>query len=567
MGTLFSTLDIGRAGLQVAQVQLDVAAHNISNVNTEGYSRQRANIITRIPNMTPYGAIGRGPLVAGIERLRDPFLDRVFRQQAPGLASAEIKASYFNRIEDVFQEPSDDALGTRIGQFFDALNDFANNVEELPVRVSVLSEAQAMTAQLNQAANRLAELRTNTNEEVRNLVPEINSLAERIADMNVTIQETELTGREANDLRDRRDVLVDDLARLVNITTQERDNGNIDVFLGGDELVVGRSARLLEAVPDPTIDPDRPDLLLVRFVDSGRDANITDGELAGVLEMRDVHLREVEDKLDTIAQGLILSINRIHSEGNGLENISATLESTNAVNDPNAALNSTGLPFPVQDGSFDIVVYDSAGNIAETRTITIDDTTTSLNDIAAQIDASPFLDASVDSDGFLSITPTGGATFTFSNDTSDALPALGLNGLFTGSSAATIGVSQHVLDNPLLLSSGYSTDPTETGDNEAALDMAAVRNTPVLNGDSQTIDEFYESTVVQLGIDARANNDVLEVERAFVEDVEGRRQEVAGVNLDEEVTTLIQFQRAFEASARVITITDRMLETLMGITA
>ena len=126
-------------------------------------------------------------------------------------------------------------------------------------------------------------------------------------------------------------------------------------------------------------------------------------------------------------------------------------------------------------------------------------------------------------------------------------------------------MSQHIIDDPSLLSSGDSLNVLETGNNTIALELAALRNTPVLTNDTESLGDFFESTIVQLGIDAGANLDRRDVQNAVINDLDLRRQEVSGVNLDEEVTTLIQVQKAFDASARVITITDRMLDTLLGI--
>lgn len=570
MGTLFSALDIGRAGLHVSQVQLDVTGHNIANVNKPGFSRQRVSVITRPPNLQLYGAVGRGPAIAGIEHFREAFLDTIYRQQNPGLGKAESRATYFTRIEDIFREPGDTGLATRLDEFFNALNDFASNVEEVPVRVSALAESESIASGFNEVAQRLRLLRGNANEEVRNLVPEINSLTERIAVQNEAIRKAEATGRTANDLRDDRDVLIDELSRLVNITSRERDNGEVEIQLGGSSLVSGTRFRALEAVPDASLDPRRGDLLRVQFADNGEMANITDGELSGVLTMRDVELRELEDRVDTLARGLMLNMNRIHTSGSGLNNISTALTSENTVSGTTLPLNQAGLPFDVSDGSFDIVLYDSAGNLLETRSINIvasgpDAGQTTLDGLIAQINASPFLSASAGADGALTLSPGAGVSFTFANDDSDTTSALGLNVLFTGRDALTMGVSQRLIDDPTLLTSGFSLDPTETGDNTAALAMAALRTSPLLSGGTQTFNDFYESTVVQVGIDSRANLDTLDVERAFVQDFDQRRQEVSGVNLDEEVTQLIQFQRAFEASARVITVADRMLETLLNV--
>ena len=371
MGTLFSALSLGRTGLSIAQVQLDVTGHNISNVNKEGFSRQRVDLTTRLPNLKSYGAIGRGPAIEGVNRIRDGFLDDAFRRQVPGLGNTQLQATYFTRLEDTFNEPGDEGFADSLNAFFDSLNDFANNVEELPVRVATLSQADAVAASFRDIDRRLNTLRTSANEEVRTLASDINSLGERLADLNGAIARIEVGGRTANDLRDDRDVLLDELARIVNIQTNERDNGVVDVFIGGDVFVNGTTYREVETVPDSSIDPEVPGLLTVQFVNTGLPVSITDGELYGALQMRDVEIPKIKADIDALAAGFIQAINRIHNQGNGLEGISGTLNSTNLVNDPFGALTGEGLPFPITDGTFDVIVYDSAGNVVSTTTLPI----------------------------------------------------------------------------------------------------------------------------------------------------------------------------------------------------
>lgn len=570
MGTLFSALYLGRAGLQVAQVQLDVAGHNIASVNKEGFSRQRALLTTRVPNLTTYGVLGRGPTIKSIQRIRDPLLDLVYRTQASSLGSAEVVSAFYSQVEDVFLEPAEGGLSDRLSVFFDALGDFSTGVEELPVRVSTLAECEALASGLNQVAQRLTVLRTNANEEVYSLVAEINSITEQVAELNTAIRKMELVGDTASDLRDDRDVLLDELSSLLRVTVREQEDGQVTVLVGGDELISSAGVRELEAFRDATIDPSRSDLYGVRFTSSGRPLTIDGGQLDGTLYMRDVAIPEVQDQLDQMAAAIIESANQIQSQGRGFTAIGAAIDSTNAVSGAGTALNSADLPFTLTDGSFDIVVYDGTGAIAETVTVNITATgplagQTTLIDVETAINTGTNISATVNADGTLTITPAAGYSFMFSNDTANALPALGLNGLFTGDSAATIAVSQHLLDDPSLLSSSYSQDLLNTGDNEAALALAGLRSATILAGGEQTVDDFYEATIVQIGIDARANEEELDVAAAFVDDADQRRLENSGVNLDEEVTSLVLFQRAYEASARVITVTDRMLDALMGL--
>jgi len=562
VGTLFSALDIARSGLQAAQIQMDVAGHNIANVNREGFSRQRVTLAARYPNYRSYGALGRGVEVQNIERIRELFLDTVYRQQVPELGSADVRATYFTRIEDIFQEPGEHGLGSRLNLFFDALNDFASNVEEQPVRLSVVTEAESLVTTLREVEERLRQLRTNANEEVRNMVPEINSLAERIAAMNVHIRAAELGDIKANDMRDERDRLIDQLARLVNITTRERTDGQVDILISGDVLVNGDNTRELVAQRNPALDPERADLVDIRFADNDSLVNVRSGELYGALSIRDTELVEMDQRIDLIAATIIEQINRIHSRGNGLNNLAGTIASSNPVTDATSALGDAGLPFTVTAGTFDVVVYDAADN-PTTTTITVTAATT-LESLAADLNAIANFSASIGADGVtLELGTAAPHTFTFADDTSGVLTALGVNGLFTGYDARTIAVNPDLLDNTLLLSSGFSLDVLDTGDNAAALAMADVRNMLVLENGAATINDYYESTIVEIGINTRANQDLLDVERTFVNDFKRRREEVSGVSLDEEVTNLMQFQRAFEASARVITTVDRMLDALL----
>jgi flagellar hook-associated protein 1 len=565
LGTLFSSLDIARSGLQVAQAQIDVAAHNIANVNKVGFSRQRVELSSRTPHLMPYGQLGRGVQIAQIIRIRDTFLDQVYRQQVAGFGQAEVRAQFYARLEDVFLEPGANGFSNRLNVFFDALNDFADNVESFSTRQAVLSEAQALAGSFREVANRLQLLRTNANEEIKTLVPEMNSIGERIALLNVRIRQAELNGTTSNDLRDDRDVLLDDLAKLVNISYRERADGQVDVMIGSDMFVDGAFVRVVEAVANPALDPERGDLVELRYAASGKVAEITSGQLYGARYMRDTAIPAMDARMDTLAGTLIQRLNAIQNSGVGLSAFSSPVVSSNLTIDAATPLGAAGLPFAVTAGTFDIVLYDGAGN-PSTVTIGVDPATGSLTDLAAAINAATGgnLTATVTGGGrSLTLTPAPPYTVSFGNDSSGALTALGVNGLFTGSDASNIGVNQLLLDNPNLLTSRFGTDLLNTGDNEAALAMAALRHARLLDNNASTLMNHYETTVVRLGVDARTNLQSLEVERAFVDDFDRRRLEVSGVSLDEEITYMIQFQRAFEGAARVVTVTDRMLEALL----
>jgi flagellar hook-associated protein 1 FlgK len=302
----------------------------------------------------------------------------------------------------------------------------------------------------------------------------------------------------------------------------------------------------------------------IRFVETGQLLTARDGELYGALQIRDVTIPDIDGRLDQVAAGIIEQINLVHSRGNGIADYSGSLISTNSVTDPTLALNAAGLPFTVNAGSFEVNVYDNTGTPVGGSPFTVNiNAATTLNDVAAALNGIPNLTASVTVDGNLQVDGAPGFTYSFGNDDTGVLGAVGVNVLFTGFDARSIGVNQDIVNDPRLLASAFSVDPLDTGDNAAALAMAAVQEGLFFLGGTSTINDFYESTIVQIGVDARANRANLEVERSFVEEFDRRRQEVSGVSIDEEATLLIQYQRAFEASARVVTVTDRMLESLL----
>ncbi|MFP4173815.1 MAG: flagellar hook-associated protein FlgK [Candidatus Hydrogenedentota bacterium] len=564
MGTLFSSLDIARSGMAASQVQLDTAGHNIANVNTDGFSRQRVELETRGPINRPYGQIGRGVNLRGVERIRDTFLDAAYRRSAPGLGQAELESSFYVQIEDKFLEPEENAFGERLDQWFQTLNDFASDADKLPQRQSVLSEAESLTQFVNQTHSRLDDLRVDANAEVRNAAVELNELAEGIAQLNKKIRNVEGGGRTANDFRDERDLLLDDLSKIADISVNERESGEVNVLIGEESLVQGDQAREVEAFRKSDLDPlgIHQDFHQLRFADSGDAVPPGNGKLGGALRMRDEVVPEVMGDLDSIAQGLIQGINGVHSQGRGLEAITGVLENAMPVEDTSAPI-ADQVPFDVTDGSFDIAVYDDGDDQGVVSGITVD-ADASLDDLAASLNAVPDVTAQI-VDGRLEIEADNNGSFHFLNDDSNVLVAAGLNGLLSGTGAGDISVDDRIAANPALLSSGYSPDLGDDGDNRAALDLADVEETGILEDGQATISEFYSSMISQLGTDTRSSLQTRDLEETFLDDFQRRREEVSGVSLDEEVASLLMYQRAFEASTRVMTTTDRMLDALMGI--
>jgi len=569
MGNLFATLGIAVSGLQASQIAVQVTGHNIANVNTDGYSRQRADLVTRWPVTTQYGSLGRGVNVADIFQMRDRLLDAVFQNETQNVGELTVERDFLQRIEDIFQEPGATGIGGLLDEFFASVQALANYPEELPLRTSMIAAASVLAEGFNDIDRRLEQIRTDANTEITTLVEEVNTLTEQIAELNYNIVRAEATGKMANDFRDRRTVLLDRLAELVDIQTVDAANGSVTVLVGGEVLVDGKYWTELGTQVNPALDPERGDLVEVVIAASGRVVTMTGGRFKGLFDVRDIIAPELATRVNQLAATLIFEFNRIHTQGTGLTGFS-NLRSDNAVLDPSADLDdaaATGLAFTPVNGTFEINVVDSLGNVV-TNVIVVDldgvGADDSLTDLAANIDAIANISASVSADNRLVITADPTYSFVFSNDTSNVLAALGSNIFFSGSDASDIAVNPAIVADERLIAASLSTDPRDTGDNRNALAMAALQETAVLNFGTSTLNDYYEETVAALGVAARRASEEVDVVESFRRNIDRRREEVAGVSIDEEMANLMQFQRAFQASARVFTVVDVLLDTVVN---
>ncbi len=317
MSSIFFGLEIGRRGLQAQQRALDVTAHNVANANTPGYTRQEAVMAAADPIPVPSlhmpsgaGQLGTGVEITAIRRLRDGFIDLQIRNESRSLGYWEARQENLNKIEGIFNEPSDSGLQSVFELFWQSLEELSKNPESLAARSLVLERAQTLTETFNHLDSRLQELQQDLNATVKIKVDEINSLGRQIADLNQQILKIEVMGARANDLRDRRDLLVDQLAKIVPVQVQEDGRGVLTVTLGGCPLVQGAQLNRLGVVEN---DPGFYDV--VWETPKGREVAVDGGYLGGLLEMRDDYIPDLREKLDNLAAEFAKEFNVIHSRG------------------------------------------------------------------------------------------------------------------------------------------------------------------------------------------------------------------------------------------------------------
>lgn len=568
--SLFSSLNLARLSLGAHQTAIQTVGQNIANANTEGYARQRAVLRPTPADDRIFAHVGTGVEVVRIERIVDEHLTATLRGANSDLGSLSERNRLFSMVETIFNDLDGGGLSDSVSRFFDSIEDLANEPQDPSVRGLVIEEARTLTETFHYLDAQVRELRQSLDRDIETVYQDINRIAQEVADLNRNIGTAEGGGQalgSANDLRTQRDALLTELSEIVDIKVIEQTNGMVQVVTGSDVLVVGSRARSLEVSWQSDGDIS---FHQARFEDDGMLLRPKGGKLQALLEGRDGLLVELRGNLDQVAEQFLTVFNEIHAGGEGL-NLLTELTAVNAVTAADVRLSEAGLPFPVEDGQFTFQVQNEGNGTRESYVIALDldgtDDDTTLLDLANMINAQvgvdhPEINARVSVDGVLEITSSDESlTFNLRDDNSGVLNALGLGTFFTGTTARDIGVRQQLVDNPLFVASGRGGG---SGDNSAVLDMLTFRDQGLLGPDQKTVEEFYVSIVAKIGVRGAETRDLLQNQEAIKNNLENQRESVSGVNVDEEAIELIQLQRAYQGSARFLTIVDRLLETLLN---
>lgn len=314
-------LDIGKSALSAAQQALTVTGHNVANVNTPGYSRQEAVLTERSPVGGNPGQVGTGVQVTQIRRIVDSFINREITSSNSVLGQLNISNDQLSQIQNMFGDSNNQGIGTQLTDFFSSLQDVASSPSNVTPRSVLLSKANFLTNGLNQVAGELSARRASVNDQVKQTIDEIDSLTAQVAELNGKIVSAEMTGQNANDLRDQRDQAINDLAQRVDISVIDGGNGSVSVFVGRGQVVVENTiSRNLVAVA--TMDNDG--MANVQYdMGNGKSINISSlisgGKLAGLLTIRDTIIPGLQTSFDKLSASLVNEVNQIHRQGYGLD--------------------------------------------------------------------------------------------------------------------------------------------------------------------------------------------------------------------------------------------------------
>ena len=313
-------LGIGVSGLLAYQRSLATAGHNITNANTEGYSRQRVDLGTRPPDFSGAGYNGTGVNVESVRRVYDSFLTSQVRTSTASFNQSDYFHTLSSRIDNLLADPQA-GLTPALQSFFNSVQGVSNDPSSVAARQVLLSEASSLVERFKSLDSRLSDINSSINIDITNTVSEINSIAQGIASANQDIALAAGSGAGVfpNDLLDKRDALIVDLSKRIAVTTVPQDDGSINIFIGnGQSLVTGFRAQTLNSVQNQ-FDPTRLD---VGYKIGNTSVNITDqlsgGKLGGVLDFRKNNLDEAKKFLGRVAIGLADTFNDQHKLGQDL---------------------------------------------------------------------------------------------------------------------------------------------------------------------------------------------------------------------------------------------------------
>lgn len=303
-------------GLLASQRALYTTNHNIDNANTKGYSRQQIDQRATSPYHLPgTGFLGSGTEVHNVNRIRDSFVDFKYWNETAPLGEWEVKKNTLGEIERLMGEPSNSSFRKYLDDFYSSLDEMSKNPSDMAFREPVRENAMAFTKHIQETAKRLQNMRKETEYTIEMKVKHVNSLGSQIAGLNRQIYSQELDGKQANDLRDRREVLVDELSKIVNVKVNESPNGKYNVSVSGISIVDHLDTNKINFTKDGDI----------RW-ENGSSTNLKTGELKGLLDVysgngQDNTYRGIPffmEQLDNFAKGFADRFNTLHKEGYGL---------------------------------------------------------------------------------------------------------------------------------------------------------------------------------------------------------------------------------------------------------
>jgi flagellar hook-associated protein 1 FlgK len=586
---------LGTTALVANQAMMDTTSHNIANVNTPGYSRQQVELSTEAGLYTGAGFYGRGVKVVTVTRVTNEFLTKESNLYTAQAAADSARLDKLNQLQNALPT-GESGLGYAASQVLNAFSDVANAPSDTSARQVVLSRAQDFVNRVNTAGNQLVELQSGVVSDVTTTVDQINQLTTKIALINDNIARYKGSGHTPNDLLDQRDQLIKQLNQQVQVTTVNAEDGSINVFMGGGQLLVlGAQSETLAAVHDSTNSAQVRVALDTngskRILDG---AQITGGALKGLMDFQDADLASTRTQLNNFTKTFADAINKQQALG---INANGDLQTT-------FDLNGNAVPRNLFNGTSDATSISlnltAAADVAAASPLTASVPATNAG--TAEITSLVMSRAlpSANAPDFATSLPKEGSPLTVvfeanpANNGSMYYRFVDVNG-----NAYNDTVPMRIWNDPndttsrVLSDAGAGGAPAalfkinmtgvpKAGDkieisttqfpganNGNAMAILDLRDKTVVSLDGgttlATTTDAYSQMIGSLGVMVQGGQNAANISKTLKSNAEQTLSSSSGVNLDEEAARLIQYQQAYQASAKVLQIAQSLFDTLLQV--
>lgn len=619
MGSTFSGIELGKRSIMAHTDAISTAGHNISNANTEGYSRQRVQLKEFDPLYKPdlerperAGMIGQGIDVQSITRIRDEMLDQRITAQQNQESYWDTRSKYYTMIEQIYNEPDEVSVRSNMDKFWESWQELSINPESQAARQAVVTRGESLSDSIKSKWENLMGVGSLINSDIDSTVKQINSYANQIAAVNSEIVRSRGVGDNPNDLLDRRDLLVDKLSKLANITTDRRDPDEFMVHLDGKVLVQGGVARNFDLVS--LTDNNGYEKLV--WADTREDASVSGGTLGALIELRDVDVRNEIQSLNTMTMNFSDLVNDVHRNAYGANNVTGLdfftqhsfVENVNGNFDRNGdgvldhsyifRFTGTTTLNPQEQIGFEGVMTFSgpSGNVQVPYhpTDTVETVINRINDsngevkayldrnnnlvlkgtTAQDVENPDFVIRHVEDSGFFltgysGILAASGADGAYDFARADAVDSLA-GAQFAVSPvlnpAGYIEVNGVIKNDVKSVAAAFRDDSgnVNAGDGRAAVEIASIRNTKVMIGHERTLDDYFADSVTNVGLKGEQAENNLKSHMAIMNDLRTMRDSISGVNIDEELSDIIKFRHGYNAAAKFVTIWDSLIDTVIN---
>lgn len=552
MVSLFSSLNMTANALSVNESAISVVSHNVANMNTEGYSKQKVNLATR--NVA--GAIGDsveaqirangGVMIASVTRYNDAYLNNYYRDQLSILKGYEEQLGNLGDLAEIFDDLKGEGIDTALSNFYDALNNLNEYPASSTARINFIETAKTLTATLNTKSVQLDELTSKAlgdgisqealeNSEIYNKFEAFNDKLTELAEINKALAVTQTGTLEANNLLDKRDMVLNKIAEFIDINIEEKPNGSVDLYAGGEKLVSGsevkgklqiqtaasyceangliypdewvtEDGKPREAAVISIVNPENPDEIIV----SDANSVITTGVIGGLLHSADL---EVDGMNAGVAKD---SLNKLAK---------AIAEVFNDLN--------------TRDGAYAIDPNDTGKLVATNEKNVI------FGNFVQKID--PNTNQPV-----------------FDPDTGEPIYEL------EEITAGNISINSSLLTNDGIwnlscayFAEGENFDERAVGNAQNVAAMLGTRNEKQDSLNGMSVEDFYTGLVGKIAAGGSNSQNLVDTQNDVVDSIYNKILANNSVDLNEELVDLVKYQTAYSAAAQVFNTCNACLDTLM----